>query len=134
MVVLSDPIWIQGAFNALVAIFDRVGLLTNVGKTVSMVCHPCRAGAGNRTEEEYGRKLTGGGEVLRGETMGEGGMRGVWGGSRGRVHVESSDDSTRTSSSTAATVDPPGGRGGQDIQDVLPSEGGTAAMSIGVVP
>ena len=59
MVVSSDPVWLQGAFNALVAIFDRVGLLTNVGKTVSMVCHPCRAGAGNRTEEAYGRRLTG---------------------------------------------------------------------------
>ena len=54
MVALSDPTWIQGAFNALVAIFDRVGLLTNVGKTVSMVCHPCQTGAGNCTEEAYG--------------------------------------------------------------------------------
>ena len=49
MVVSSDPAWLQGAFNALVAIFDRVGLLTNVGKTVSMVCQPCQAGAGNQT-------------------------------------------------------------------------------------
>ena len=59
MVVLSDPAWLQGAFNALVAIFDRVGLLTNVGKTVSMVCQPCPAGAGNRTEAAYSRRLTG---------------------------------------------------------------------------
>ena len=59
MVVSSDPAWLQGAFNALVAIFDRVVLLTNVGKTVSMVCHPCWAGAGHRTEEAYGRRLTG---------------------------------------------------------------------------
>ena len=58
MVVLSDPAWIQGAFNALVAIFDRVGLLTTVGKTVSMVCHPFWAGAGNRTEEAYGPSLS----------------------------------------------------------------------------
>ena len=60
MVVSLDPTWLQGAFNALVAIFDRVGLLTNVGKTVSIVCHPCWAGARNRTEEAYGRRLTGG--------------------------------------------------------------------------
>ena len=33
----SDPAWLQVAFNALVAIFERVGLLTNVRKTVSMV-------------------------------------------------------------------------------------------------
>ena len=59
MVVSLDPAWLQGVFNALVAIFDRVGLLTNVGKTVSMVFHPCRAGAGNRIEEAYGRRLTG---------------------------------------------------------------------------
>ena len=59
MVVSLDPAWIQGAFNALVAIFDRVGLLTNVGKTASMVCHPCRAVARNRTSEAYGRRITG---------------------------------------------------------------------------
>ena len=54
-----DPAWLQGAFNALVAIFDRVGLLTNVGKTVSMVCHPCGAGGGNQREEAYGQRVTG---------------------------------------------------------------------------
>ena len=59
MVTSSDPACLQGAFSALVAIFDRVGLQTNVGKTVSMACHPCRAGAGNRTEAGYSRKLTG---------------------------------------------------------------------------
>ena len=59
MVIPSDHAWLQGAFNSLVAIFDIVGLLTNVGKTVSMVCHPCQAGARNRTEEEYCRRLTG---------------------------------------------------------------------------
>ena len=41
MVALSDPRWLQGAFNTLVNLFDRVGLQTNVGKTVGMVCHPC---------------------------------------------------------------------------------------------
>ena len=59
MVILSDPAWLQGAFTALVGIFDRVGLMANVGKTVSMVYHPCQAGAGNRTEEAYGRRITG---------------------------------------------------------------------------
>ena len=41
MVVSSDPAWLQGAFTALVGLFDRVCLRTNAGKTVSMVCHPC---------------------------------------------------------------------------------------------
>ena len=49
MVVSSDPAWLQGAFTSLVAIFDRVGLMTNSGKTVSIVCHPCQAGDRNRT-------------------------------------------------------------------------------------
>ena len=59
MVVSSDPAWLQGAFTALVAIFDRVGLTTNVGKTFSMVCHSCQVGAGNRTEEAYSWRITG---------------------------------------------------------------------------
>ena len=49
MVVSSDPAWLQGAFSALVAIFDRVGLRTNVRKTVSMTFHPCRERASNWT-------------------------------------------------------------------------------------
>ena len=61
-------------------------------------------------------------------------MQGVWGGSSGRVHVESYDYSTWKISSTAANVDPPFRRGDQDIQDVLPSEGGTEAVSCGGVP
>ena len=40
MVASSEPAWLQGAFNSLVGLFDRVGLQTNVGKTVVMVCHP----------------------------------------------------------------------------------------------
>ena len=59
MVVSSEPAWLQGAFTTLVSIFERVGLMTKVGKTVRMVCHPCQAGAKNRTEEAYGRRITG---------------------------------------------------------------------------
>ena len=36
-------------------VFDRVGLQTNVDKTVIMACQPCRAGSGNRTAEGYRR-------------------------------------------------------------------------------
>ena len=61
----SDPAWLQGTFSALVAIFDRVGLRTNVDKTVSMAYHPCRAGTGNRTTEGYRRKLTGVGSTFK---------------------------------------------------------------------
>ena len=48
MVTLLDPAWLQVAFNALVGLFDRMVLQTNVRKTVGMVCHPCQA-AGNLT-------------------------------------------------------------------------------------
>ena len=61
-------------------------------------------------------------------------MRGVWGISSGWVNVESSDDSTWESGGLTTNVDPPDGKRGQDIQDVLPGEGGTAAMSRGGVP
>ena len=54
-----NPPGSRGAFTALLGIFDRMGLMKNVGKTVSIVCHPCQAGAGNRTEEAYGRRITG---------------------------------------------------------------------------
>ena len=40
MVASSDPRWLQVAFNTLVGLFDRVGLRTNFGKTVGMVCRP----------------------------------------------------------------------------------------------
>ena len=59
MVGATDPKWLQGAFSALVAIFNRVGLQTNVNKTVIMACQPCWAGSGNRTAEGYRRRITG---------------------------------------------------------------------------
>ena len=58
MVASSDPRWLQWDFTTLVGLFDRVGMKTNVGKTVSMTCRPCPA-AGNQLEEAYGRKMTG---------------------------------------------------------------------------
>ena len=58
MVASSDSRWLQGAFNALVSLFYRFGLQKNVGKIVGMVCHPFHA-AGNLSEAEYGRRVTG---------------------------------------------------------------------------
>ena len=58
MVASSDPRWLQGAFNTLVGLFDRVGLRKIFGKTVGMVCHPCQA-AGNMSEAAYRRRVTG---------------------------------------------------------------------------
>ena len=64
MVASSDPAWLQGAFNALGGLFDRVGLKTNVGKTVGRVCHPCQA-AGIITKAVYGRRIMGEGNSYR---------------------------------------------------------------------
>ena len=58
MVASSDPVWIQGAFNALVSLFDRVRLKNIVRKTVIMVYHPFQT-AGNLTMEAYRRSITG---------------------------------------------------------------------------
>ena len=58
MVASSDPGWLQGAFNTLVGLFNRVGLQNNVGKTVGMVCRTCQA-AGTQLEAAYERRMTG---------------------------------------------------------------------------
>ena len=58
MVASSDPRWLQWAFNALVGLFERVVLCTNVVKMVRMTFRPCPA-AGNQLEVAYGRKMTG---------------------------------------------------------------------------
>ena len=65
MVVSSNPRWLQWAFNALVILFERVGLRTNVENTISMVCRPCQA-AGTKSEVAYGQKMTGGGADIPG--------------------------------------------------------------------
>ena len=58
MVASSDPGWLQGVFNNLVGLFDRVGLRKNVRKTVGMFCHPCQA-VGNLSTEAYRKRVTG---------------------------------------------------------------------------
>ena len=60
MVASSYLRWIQWVFRTMVGLFDRVGLKTNVGKTVKMVCCPCQA-EGMQSEAEYGRRMTGSG-------------------------------------------------------------------------
>ena len=64
MVASSDPRWLKWEFDTLVSLFERVGLRTNVRKTVSMVCRPCQA-AGTQLEEAYGRRMTGEGPTYQ---------------------------------------------------------------------
>ena len=70
MVASSDPRWLQGTFNTLVGLFDRVGLRKKFGKTVSMVCHPCQA-AENLLEAAYGRRVKGEGPTYRERLKGQ---------------------------------------------------------------
>ena len=79
VVASSDPRWLQWAFNSLVGLFERLGLRTNVGKTVRMVCRPCPA-AGNQSEAAYGRKMTG-----RYQRIGNDRKRGLSAGTVGRI-------------------------------------------------
>ena len=58
MVASLDPQRIQGSFSTLVSLFDRVGLQTNVGNKLVMVCCPCQA-AGIQLRVAYMRRMTG---------------------------------------------------------------------------
>ena len=40
MVVLTGLVWLKGAFDTLTGLFDRVGIWTNVGKTVGVMFCP----------------------------------------------------------------------------------------------
>ena len=70
MVASSDPRWLQGAFNTLVGLFDRLGLGTNFGKTVGMVCQPYQT-ADNLLEAAYGRRVTVEGPTYRERLKGQ---------------------------------------------------------------
>ena len=64
IVASSDPQWLQGAFSTLVSLFDRVGLWTNVRKTLGMVCRKCQ-GEGTQLEVAYRQRMTGEGPSYR---------------------------------------------------------------------
>ena len=64
MVASTNPGWLQTAFDTLTGLFDRVGLKTNVQKTVGMVCHPCRA-EGVQAEKAYTWRITGAGRSYK---------------------------------------------------------------------
>ena len=64
MVASLDPRWLQGDFITLVGLFNRVGLKTNIGKTVEMVCHLCQA-AVTQLAAEYRRRMTVAGTFYR---------------------------------------------------------------------
>ena len=57
VVASTDPVWLQSAFDLLMGLLDRVGLRTNVRKTVEIVFRPCWA-AGVWSDEAYTRRIT----------------------------------------------------------------------------
>ena len=64
LVASTDPVWLQGAFDTLIRLFDRVGLWKNVGKTVGVICRPCYA-LGTQREADYKLKMNGEGLTYR---------------------------------------------------------------------
>ena len=55
MELFTEPEWLYGAFNTLTGLFERVGIRKNVGKTVNMICRPCRA-VGTQSEQPKGNR------------------------------------------------------------------------------
>ena len=52
LVVSTDPKWLQGVFNSPIGLFDKVGLRTNFGNIVGMICRICRM-VGTQSEAAY---------------------------------------------------------------------------------
>ena len=61
---MDNGMLLKWAFAQLVGLFYRVGLNTNTCKTVGITFRPCTA-AENRSEEAYGRLMTGEGPTFR---------------------------------------------------------------------
>ena len=58
LVASSDPVWLQGNFYTMTGLSDRDGFWTNVGKTYSMLFHPCCAVA-TQQEVSYEWRMNG---------------------------------------------------------------------------
>ena len=57
-VASTDPVWLQGAFDTLTGLFNRVRLQTNVGNTVGVICRPfCTAET--QPKAAYKRRIMG---------------------------------------------------------------------------
>ena len=64
VVASTDPGWLQSEFDFMMELFDRVGLHTNVRKTVGVVFRNCQV-AGVRAEKYYTRRMTGEGSSFK---------------------------------------------------------------------
>ena len=57
LVVYTGPDWLQGTFDTLTGLYNRVGLQKNAGKKVCILCFPCRT-VGIQSEASYARRKT----------------------------------------------------------------------------
>ena len=64
----------QGAFDTITGLFDKVVFRKNVRKMVGMICHPCRS-AGTQSEAAAD---DGGGTNTMGKTEGKITVSGMW--------------------------------------------------------
>ena len=58
LVESTNLLWLQGAFNTLTGMFERVGLWKKVGKTARMIFCPCQV-EGTQLETSYERQVMG---------------------------------------------------------------------------
>ena len=56
--VLTDLVWLQGAFDNLVRLLHSVIFWRNDRKTFGMICRPCRT-AGTQSKAVYERRMMG---------------------------------------------------------------------------
>ena len=57
MLVSTEMVWLQGVFDTLTGLFDRMGIQTNVRKTVGMICRPYQA-VGTKLETAHKQRMT----------------------------------------------------------------------------
>ena len=58
LVASTERVWMQGVFDNLNGLFERVVPQTDIGKKARMICRFCRA-EGNHSKTAYKRHMTG---------------------------------------------------------------------------
>ena len=66
LIVSTQPEGLQGAFDILAGLFERVILKTNIHKTTCMACHTCHA-PGRMSLEAYDKRIMGTGPFFGGQ-------------------------------------------------------------------
>ena len=56
LVASTDPVWLQGEFENITGLFDRVGIWTKIGNTIGMLCCTYRM-VRTHSEAAYKRRM-----------------------------------------------------------------------------